>query len=160
MLPFWKYRFTYPSSTADPKQSLRATIGKHERIVDRSKGAEVKLFHKLPVFFQNAFNPIFRGTFRKDRSNRVELVGYFRPHLFVMVFIFVFLAHPIYQAWSISQLPDEIPGYLPNWKDHRLEFEYQFFGASIAFVTIGWCIGIPYMRRILKALEESTHADA
>lgn len=160
MFPFLRYRFTYPGPTSEARKTLFKAISAQDRIENRSDAIRIKIFHKMPVFFYNSFNPIFCGSFSSDHRGKSQLVAYFRPNILVILFIAYFLAFPVYQIWRIQQMPDERPGYKPDWKESQLDFEYQFLGFSVAGVTLGWCLGIPYMRRILKIVDESTHANA
>jgi hypothetical protein len=71
------------------------------------------------------------------------------------VFFVLFAAFQVLQTYSS---PEQMPGYVADWKHERLEFDLQFLGMAVAVIAIGWAVGIPSQRRILAAIRDSTRA--
>ncbi|XOV83654.1 MAG: hypothetical protein ACFHXK_00760 [bacterium] len=158
MLPFRKYALEYPTPALVATQALKTHLSKIEGIEDRSTETTIKITHKLPIYLHNSFNPIFIGTIQDISNTSSRLVGYFRPNLFVIVFICLFLTFPIVNLWQISHLPDERLGYSDGWKEERFEFEYIFLAGAVAFPCVGWGFGLINLNKIKRAIEGSTHA--
>jgi hypothetical protein len=156
---FWfvPYRFTYEASINDPSQRLLQTLqqDKWQRISRSVTPTHAKLEHKLPPFFRNSWNPVFDGSFVAEGGRRM-LVGHFRVHWFVFAFILVFIGSISYDLWMTYQAPALRPGYVANWREMHLRWGLSFLGMAVGINVVGWLIGIPYQRRILAAIREST----
>jgi hypothetical protein len=156
---FWfvPYRFPYEASIGDPSQQLLQTLQqeKWQRISHTASATHIKLQHRLPLFFYNSWNPIFAGSFVTEGGRRF-LVGYFRINWLVFALIIIFLAQIGYELWSIYHAPASRPGYVANWKEMQWRWELSFLGMFLAINAVGWLIGVPYERRILAAIREST----
>jgi hypothetical protein len=109
----------------------------------------------LPSFFYNSWNPVFDGSFVAEGGTRT-LVGHFQVNWFVFAFILFFVGSILYDVWMTYQAPTSRPGYVSNWRETHLRWEISFLGMAVGINVIGWLIGIPYQRRILAAIREST----
>lgn len=157
---FWfvPYRIPFDDYPSAATEKLRRMLSESrwERLIATFSGLDVKIQHKLPLMFQNSWNPIFCGKF-VSRSNGSELVGHFRIHWLVFVFMLIFLATCIFQIYDTWSQPDQQTGYVEGWKEYRLRFELQFLGLFFLMNCIGWLVGIPYQRKILAAIRESAN---
>jgi hypothetical protein len=137
---------------------LKATLSteKWNRLVPTFSGERIKIYHNLPALFANSWNPIFDGQFVQSSSGS-RLVGYFRVHWFVFVFILVFLGVCLFQLYDAWSQPEVMPGMAAGWREHNISFSFQFLGFFMLINILGWAIGIPYQRRMLAAIQEAAN---
>jgi hypothetical protein len=155
---FWKYVVQFRGSREESIARLKATLSteKWNRLVPTFSGERIKIYHKLPALFANSWNPIFDGQFVQSSSG-TRLVGYFRVHWFVFVFILVFLGVCLFQLYDAWSQPEVMPGMVAGWREHNISFSFQFLGFFTLINILGWAIGIPYQRRMLAAIQEAAN---
>ncbi len=156
MIWFAPYKFNYFISVDKAISQLKeaSQSEKWNHLVTEFSDSKIKIHHKLPVYFQNAWNPIFVGKFIQSPRG-TQLKGYFRFNLVAMLLTGVFLLFSLFSIYEVWSMPDVIPGYIDGWKNERLEWEYQFLGFFLVIVIVGWGIGLINQFRIIRAIEES-----
>jgi hypothetical protein len=158
VLPFVRHEFEYPHST-DAATRLLETLQRPEwqDLTHSVLLQDVTIYKNLGLFFRNSWNPIFRGRI-VHKGARSTLVGYFRMNWFAFAFSVFFVLFAAFQVLQTYSSPEQMPGYVADWKHERLEFDLQFLGMAVAVIAIGWAVGIPSQRRILAAIRDSTRA--
>lgn len=146
----------FRGSREEATTRLKATLSteKWNRLVPKFSGERVKIYHKLPALFTNSWNPIFDGKFVQSTSG-ARLVGYFRVHWLVLVFIIFFLGMCLFQLYGALSQPEVMPGRIAGWREHDIYFWLEFIGFIILMNVVGWAIGIPYERKMLAAIKEA-----
>ncbi len=127
MFPFIRHTFEYPNS-ADPAKCLTDTLAQQKwtEMAYTISQNKVTLEHKLPIYFRNSWNPIFQGSI-ETVGDRKRLVGYFRVHWFVMLFMAFFIGVAGFQLLQSYLSPDVVTGYDAGWREKRLHFDLLFF---------------------------------
>jgi hypothetical protein len=155
---FYQYDIQFNCLREEAIAKLQATLAsdKWSRLVSSFADGRVKIYHKLPLLFSNSWNPIFVGRFVQSSSG-TKLVGHFRVHWFVFLFILAFFGMLVFQLQDAWSQPEVVPGQVAGWRDRSIAFQLEFLGLFLLINLAGWALGIPYQRRMLAALREGAN---
>lgn len=151
-----RHLFHYDVAREQAADRLSHAVTTAEGIIGQVSADNVKLRRQHSVWFQNSFDPIFVGSFTNTAQGAI-LSGRFRSRWITFILMFFFIGMSAKSAFDTWSAPAERPGYVQGWRDSRLKSDLQFLAIAVVFPALGWAIGIPSKRAILKVIDESSN---
>jgi ABC-type microcin C transport system permease subunit YejB len=155
MVPGWPYRFDFALAPEELQVRLAKLMAEERWSTLRSTigPKRLRIWANMSVPFSNAWNPVFSGRVAAADAG-CHVIGYFRPHIFTVLFIVAFLGMCVWNLVEVYALPHDNPDYLPDWRQKALSFQWQLLAAAIGINVIGWLVGIPHLRKVRNFLRE------
>jgi hypothetical protein len=156
MLPFATVKIPFDSKIVEPEIALRSTFRqpKWHKLTWSINDNRVKVWHQIPSLLNNSWNPIFEGRLAVKGDERT-LVGSFRCSWLVLALTALLPLWVLAKVVMILLEPTVREGYALGWKGAEVADNLLFLPIFLAVVGVGWLLGLPYQRRILKALQDS-----